>query len=171
MIHCKNCIHWEDESLQEIEEDHGAHPHIFMGCRIFGPLENADDRQNCKHYQASENFFTICNTCRLPVPKVCVSLGECVNCTDTDLFCLDSCLGEESRKYCTHFVRLHAEGVQLIDDKSQVFEVFPTLGMPGQEKAPDSNADRTEGRANGRVAKSKARNDNSESSRDKDREQ
>ena len=76
--------------------------------------------------------FTICNTCRLPVPKVCVSLGECVNCTDTDLFCVDHCIGGESRKYCTHFVRLHTEGVHLIHE-NEVFDLFPTVGMPGQK--------------------------------------
>ncbi len=170
MIHCKNCIHWEDESLEQIEEDRGSHPHIFMGCRIFGPLENADDRQNCEHYQASEDLFTICSTCRIPVPKVCVSLGECVNCTDTDLFCLDSCIGEESRKYCTHFVRLHTEGIQLIDDKNQVFDLFPKLGMPGQENVPASNAEETESPADEQAAKFKARNGNLKPSQDKNRE-
>jgi hypothetical protein len=134
MVHCKNCINWLDESLAQIEADHGAHSHIFMGCRIFGPVENNDAMQGCKHYLASENLFTICSSCHLAVPKVCVSLGECANCTDTDLFCVDSCMGGESRKYCTHFVRLHTEGVHLID-KDQVFDLFPTLGMPGRESS------------------------------------
>jgi hypothetical protein len=133
MIHCKNCIHWQDESLDQIEEDRGLHAHIFMGCRIFGNLQTIDEVQKCRHYHASENLFTLCNSCHITVPKVCISLGECVNCTDTDLFCLDSCIGEECRKYCTHFVRLHTEGVQLIDN-DEVFDLFPTLGMPGQEQ-------------------------------------
>jgi hypothetical protein len=81
----------------------------------------------------SENLFTICSTCHITVPKVCVSLGECVNCTDTDLFCVDHCIGGDSRKYCTHFVRLHTEGVHLIEN-NEVFDVVPVLGMPGQEK-------------------------------------
>jgi len=107
MIHCKNCIHWADESLEQIEADHGGHPHIFMGCRIFGFIENHQNLPECNYYVASQNLFTICSSCKIVVPKVCVSLAECVNCTDTDLFCIDSCMGGESRKYCTHFVRLH----------------------------------------------------------------
>ncbi len=118
-----------DESLQGIEADHSGHPHIFMGCRIFGFLENNRDIQNCSHYVESENLFTICSSCHITVPKVCISLGECANCTDTDLFCVESCMGGESRKYCTHFVRLHTEGAHLIDN-DQIFDLFPTLDMP-----------------------------------------
>jgi hypothetical protein len=129
MIHCKNCIHWIDESLEQIEADHGAHPHIFMGCQISGQIENQENRQDCQHYIVSENLFTLCNSCHITVPKVCVSLGECANCTDTDLFCVESCIGDENRKYCTHFVRLHTEGVQIIDN-DQVYDLFPALGMP-----------------------------------------
>lgn len=137
MINCKNCINWMDESLDRIEADKGAHPHIFMGCRIFGFVENSSSMQDCRHYVLSENLFTICSSCRITVPKVCVSLGECVNCTDTDLFCTESCQGEDSRKYCTHFVRLHTEGMQLIDS-DRVFDLYPTLGMPGKDK-PEEN--------------------------------
>jgi hypothetical protein len=136
MIHCKNCINWIDEILSQIEADQAEqdpHSHIFMGCRIFGPLEAPDSHQDCRHYVQSENLFTICSTCRLAVPKVCISLGECINCTDTDLFCVDSCIGEESRKYCTHFVRMHAEGVHLLDN-DQVFDLFPAIGMPENKK-------------------------------------
>jgi len=143
MVHCKNCINWMDESLEQIEADHGTHSHIFMGCRIFGHIENPGEMQDCKHYTLSANLFTICSSCHITVPKVCVSLGECVNCTDTDLFCIDSCIGGESRKYCTHFVRLHTEGIQLID-KDQVFDVFPVLEMPGKEKSPDAKASKSE---------------------------
>jgi hypothetical protein len=133
MIFCKNCIHWVDESLRQIEADSGDRPHIFMGCKIYGPIERNEDRQNCRHYVISENLFSICNTCGLTVPKVCVSLGECANCTDTDLFCVDSCMGNENRKYCTHFVRLATEGAHLIE-KDQVFDLFPSLGMPPAKK-------------------------------------
>jgi len=133
MIQCKNCIHWADESLEQIEADHGEHAHIFMGCRIYGFIENHRDLEECQHYVMSENLFTICNCCKIAVPKVCVSLAECVNCTDTDLFCVDSCMGGESRKYCTHFIRLRTEGAHLIDN-DQAYDLFPTLGMPGQEK-------------------------------------
>ncbi len=138
MINCKNCVHWVDESLQEIEADSNAHPHVFMSCRIFGAREKTT-LESCPEYVASENLFTICGTCNIVVPKVCVSMGECVNCTDTDLFCVESCIGEESRKYCTHFVRLHTEGMHLID-QDQVFDLFPTLGMPGQKpETPKEN--------------------------------
>jgi hypothetical protein len=138
-IRCKNCINWVDESLEQIEADHSAHSHIFMGCRIFGYIENHDAMQGCKHYTASENLFTLCSSCHIPVPKVCISLGECANCTNTDLFCVDSCIGDESRKYCTHFVRLHTEGIHLIE-KDQIFDLFPTLEMPAQERAPETRA-------------------------------
>ena len=134
MVNCKNCINWVDESLEQVESDRNAHPHIFMGCRIFGFLENHADMRDCKHYVASETLFTICNSCHITVPKVCVSLGECINCTDTDLFCIDNCIGGESRKYCTHFVRLQTEGAHLIDN-DQVFDLFPKLGVPGKQKS------------------------------------
>ena len=135
MINCKNCVNWVDESLQDIEADHKAHPHIFMGCRIFGLREKTRDLESCPRYVASEDLFAICSSCNIVVPKVCVSLGECANCTDTDLFCVESCIGGESRKYCTHFVRLHSEGVHLID-RDQVFDLFPAIGMPGQKPDP-----------------------------------
>jgi hypothetical protein len=104
-----------------------------MGCRILGSLDGKYQLESCGHYEASHNLFTICNTCKITVPKVCVSLGECVNCTDTDLFCIDSCLGDDNRKYCTHFVRLHTEGIHLIED-NQVFDLFPNKPMPGNKK-------------------------------------
>jgi hypothetical protein len=128
-----------DESLEQIEADHNEHPHIFMGCRIFGFNENNEELQSCKYYRASENLFTICSSCHITVPKVCVSLGECANCTDTDLFCVESCKGEENRKYCTHFIRLHTEGMHLID-KGHVFDLFPNLGIPGEKKSSESES-------------------------------
>ena len=132
MINCRNCVNWIDESLDQIEADAGSKSHIFMGCRIYGFREKTA-LETCPHYAESENLFTICHTCRIVVPKVCVSLGECVNCTDTDLFCVDHCVGGDQRKYCTHFVRLYTEGAHLIDN-NQTFDLFPILGMPGQEK-------------------------------------
>ncbi len=133
MINCRNCIYWVDESLAQIEADHGNHPHLFAGCRIFGYIENNTALPSCDRYVQSENLFTICVTCGLTVPKVCVSLGECVNCTDTDLFCVDHCMGGDSRKFCTHFVRLHTEGAHLINN-DQVFDLFPVLDMPSKQK-------------------------------------
>ena len=132
MVNCRNCINWLDESLEQIEANRSPEPHLFMGCRLFGYPENSENMKDCKHFVQSENLFTICSSCRITVPKVCVSLGECANCTDTDLYCVDSCKGEESRTYCTHFVRLHTEGVHLID-QDQVFDLFPALDMPGKK--------------------------------------
>jgi hypothetical protein len=124
-----------DESLEQIEADRSARPHIFMGCRIFGFIEGNEDLESCKYYQESKNLFTQCSTCHITVPKVCVSLGECANCTDTDLFCVESCKGNENRKFCAHFVRLHTEGIHLISE-GNVFDLFPSQGMPGEKKLP-----------------------------------
>ena len=131
MINCRNCINWIDESLAQIEADVSGRAHLFTGCRVYGHVENNTALKTCPHYRQSENLFTLCVTCGIAVPKVCVSLGECVNCTDTDLFCVDHCMGGDSRKYCTHFVRLNTEGAHLIDN-DQVFDLFPSIGMPGQ---------------------------------------
>jgi hypothetical protein len=133
MINCRNCINWVDESLEQIEADKSNRTHIFMGCRIYRFREGKTALESCPHYRESENLFTICNTCHITVPKVCISLGECVNCTETDLFCVDDCIGGDNRKYCTHFVRLYTEGAHLID-QDQAFDLFPTLGMPGEKK-------------------------------------
>jgi hypothetical protein len=129
-----------DESLSQIEADHEEHPHIFTGCRIYGYVENNTALESCPHFVQSENLFTICSTCGITVPKVCVSLGECVNCTDTDLFCVDQCIGGDNRKYCTHFVRLHTEGVHLIHE-DQAYDLFPVLGMPGQENLAERDSE------------------------------
>jgi len=133
-MNCRNCTNWVDENLAAIEADENKYPHTFMGCRIFGFRENTEI-EKCDSYRESDDLFTICYCCRIPVPKVCISLGECVNCTDTDLFCVDHCKGGESRKYCTHFVRLRTEGLHLIDnEKNVVFDLFPVLDMPGAQK-------------------------------------
>jgi hypothetical protein len=135
MIKCQYCINWVDESLQQVEADPGENTHIFMGCRIYGFREKTV-LGSCRHYVESENRFTICNSCHITVPKVCVTLGECVNCTDTDLFCVDRCIGGDERKYCTHFIRLYTEGAHLLD-QDQAFELFPAIGMPGEKTKPD----------------------------------
>jgi hypothetical protein len=139
MINCRNCISWVDESLKQIEADAGNSSHVFMGCRIYGIREGITTLESCPHYVQSENLFTICQTCNITVPKVCVSLGECVNCTDTDLFCVDHCLGGDSRKYCTYFVRLCTEGAHLID-QDQTFDLFPAIGMPRKKEGAASHA-------------------------------
>lgn len=145
MINCRNCIHWVDESLKEIEADTQGSPHLFMGCRVYGFLENNTALSSCDHYRVSENLFTICSECRVTVPKVCVSLGQCANCTDTDLFCLERCIGGDSRKYCPHFIRLGTEGAHLIAD-DRVYDVFPALGMPGKDKADPDPSDASAGK-------------------------
>jgi hypothetical protein len=136
MINCRNCINWADESLAQIEADASGGSHLYMGCRIYGFRERNTDLESCPHYSQSGNLFTVCQTCHIVVPKVCVSLGECVNCTDTDLFCVDNCLGGDSRKYCTHFIRLCTDGAHLID-QNEAFDLFPTLKMPGDNKEDD----------------------------------
>jgi hypothetical protein len=133
MIHCRNCINWVDESLDEIEADRGAHSHVFMGCRIYGYAKGKAELASCEHYVESANLYQICDTCKVTVPKLCISFRECINCTDTDLFCVDHCIGGDSRKYCSHFARLHSQGIQLIKE-SQVFDLFPILGMPEARK-------------------------------------
>lgn len=137
MINCRNCINWIDESLTQIEASPAGVKHVFMGCRIFGYQENNTALAECAHFRESENLFALCGSCGIAVPKVCISLGECVNCTDTDLFCVDRCIGGENRKYCTHFVRLHTEGVHLISD-DRAFDLFPSVGMPGEQKPEDT---------------------------------
>jgi hypothetical protein len=134
MIHCRNCSHWIDESLGEIEADRGERSHVFMGCRIHGMSKGATELDSCNDYAESPELYTICETCRVTVPKVCITFRECINCTNTDLFCVDHCIGGEARKYCSHFVRLHSQGLQLIDN-DRVFDLYPVLDMPQSKKS------------------------------------
>ncbi|HSW40523.1 MAG TPA: hypothetical protein VLL97_13630 [Acidobacteriota bacterium] len=122
-----------DETFEQLSDKGRDRPHIFMGCEVFGNIENIAARSGCELYVESRDLFTLCSSCGKIIPKVCVSLGECVNCIDTDLFCIDSCMGEDSRKYCTHFVRLHQEGAHLIDN-DRLLDLFPKLGMPPEKK-------------------------------------
>jgi len=137
MINCRNCINWVDESLAQIEADSNERHHVFSGCRIYGFREGNEALESCPHYVQSENLFTICHSCQVAVPKVCVSLGECLNCVNTDLYCVDHCQGGDCRKYCTHFVRLATEGAHLIDG-DRVFELYPERGIPGNGNKTDS---------------------------------
>ena len=133
MIDCRNCINWIDGNLGESEAGRPEGSGFFMGCRIYGVRDGKTALESCPHYQESDNLFTICRTCKITVPKVCISLGDCVNCLDTDLFCVDSCVGGDLRKYCTHFIRLYTEGAHLID-QNRTFDLFPNVGMPGEKK-------------------------------------
>jgi len=135
MRNCKNCIHWIDESLADIEINRDEKSHIFMGCEIHGQIEKIEKRRNCPEFVISNDFYAICDVCKTTVPKVCISMGECANCTDTDLYCVESCVGGDARKYCTHFVRLNSEGMRLIDEeRKEIFDLFPSIGMPGAKK-------------------------------------
>jgi hypothetical protein len=134
--HCKNCIKWIDESLADIETNRDGGPHIFMGCKIYGQIERIGDRRGCSEFVAVNDPYAICDVCKITVPRVCISMGECVNCTDTDLYCVESCIGGDARKYCTHFVRLSSEGMQIIDEeRRRVFDLFPSIDMPGAKNA------------------------------------
>jgi len=148
---CKNCVHWIDESLAEIAESGDGESHVFMGCKVFGEIGDIAARSGCPRFAAAPDLYTICATCKITVPRVCVSLGECANCTDTDLYCVESCIGGDARKYCTHFVRLHSEGMHLVDpEKKEVYDLFPSIGMPvastasgggaGTDGSPDASA-------------------------------
>ena len=131
MSHCKNCVNWVDESLAEIETNRDGVPHIFTGCKIHGLIERIEDRRNCPDFVVCDDLYVICDVCKITVPRVCVSMGECANCIDTDLYCVESCIGGNARKYCTHFVRLNSEGMCIIDDeRKEVFDLFPSLSMP-----------------------------------------
>ena len=135
MNHCKNCIHWVDENLADIEANRNGKPHIFMGCKIHGPVERIEDRRNCLEFAASSDPYTICSVCGITVPRICISMGECVNCTDTDLYCVESCIGGDARKYCTHFVRLNSQGMQIIDEeRKEVYDLFPSIRMPDSRR-------------------------------------
>ncbi|MFH1575254.1 MAG: hypothetical protein ABIG68_14835 [Acidobacteriota bacterium] len=136
MINCRNCVHWIDEGLEDIEADRGSGRRLLMGCRIYGYLPDNHALESCDQYVESDNLFCICSTCSLTVPKVCISLRECTNCTDTDLFCLESCIGGDRRKYCSHFVRLHHEGVTLIHE-GEAFDLFPNQDMHRKRKDGD----------------------------------
>ena len=126
MLDCRRCNHWVDENFDQLfEENRNGHSaeSVFYQCRVFGFLESTQ-REECPRYEESTELFAICSSCGIAVPKVCISLGECVNCTDTDLFCVDHCGGEGEKKYCTHYQRLLREGHALIEN-NECFEIFP----------------------------------------------
>ena len=108
-IDCRTCVHWYDD-FQEMKLETARKDRLFFGCRIFGSVENFRSMPDCPRYQPVDDPFAVCRTCGLPAPRVCILLGECVNCTDTDLFCLRRCTGGELRTFCTHWVRLSTDG-------------------------------------------------------------
>ncbi len=108
-VDCRTCVNWYDDFL-EMKLESARKDRLFFGCKLFGSIENYRARTDCPRYQPVEEPFAVCRTCGLPAPRVCILLGECVNCTDTDLFCLRQCTGGELRTFCTHWVRLSTDG-------------------------------------------------------------
>ncbi len=125
MLDCRRCRNWVDESFSQLYEESQnglASESLFYGCRIFGRLE-VFQLEECAEYSESEELFRVCSSCGIATPKVCHSLGECINCTDTDLFCVDHCHGEGEKKFCSHFQRLVRDGLTLIEDNN-CFEIY-----------------------------------------------
>lgn len=109
MVDCRTCVNWYDDFL-EMKLESARTDRLFFGCKVFGPVENYRAMIDCPQYRPVDEPFAVCRTCGLPAPRVCILLGECVNCTDTDLFCLRQCTGGELRTFCTHWVRLSTDG-------------------------------------------------------------
>lgn len=129
---CRTCVNWYDDFI-DMNPGRTERAGLFYGCRILGPIENFQCMEDCPHFQQSEESFVLCGTCGLSVPKICLLLGECVNCTDTDLFCQDSCSGGEWRKFCTHWNRLSLEGRNVVE-QDQLQVVFPAVAPPPPSK-------------------------------------
>lgn len=136
MLDCRRCRNWVDESFAELYEEsqngHGSES-VFYGCKIFGILAEFE-RQECAHYAESSELFAVCSSCGIATPKVCLSLGECVNCTNTDLYCVENCRGEEEKKFCSHFQRLALEGHTLIEN-NKCFDIYPSQEAPAKKES------------------------------------
>jgi hypothetical protein len=131
MLDCRRCKNWQDESFAQLYRERSsgeANLSVFYGCKIYGALETFQ-REECVHYQEAKELFGICAACGIAVPKICLSLGECVNCTDTDLYCVENCHGEAEKKFCTHYQRLVREGHTLIEN-NECFELYPSPEAP-----------------------------------------
>ncbi|MBI1747211.1 MAG: hypothetical protein HYR55_11560 [Acidobacteria bacterium] len=127
MKDCRFCINWVDENLDDIElaQENAATNHLFFGCKIYGNIDNWQTRaHNCLDYRESAELYAICSSCKITTPKICISMGVCVNCLNTDLFCVEQCVGEDLKKFCTHFVRLQREGIQLLSNNI-ISDLFP----------------------------------------------
>ena len=136
MLDCRRCNHWVDENLARlIEKSRNGHAaeSVFYQCKIYGYSE-AFRLAECPRYEESSELFAVCSSCGIAVPKVCISLGECVNCTDTDLFCVDTCRGEGEKRFCTHYQRLLREGHTLVEGQ-ECYEVFPETQGKAYAKA------------------------------------
>ncbi|MBN2433411.1 MAG: hypothetical protein JXQ27_18210 [Acidobacteria bacterium] len=118
-IDCRLCRNWFDHYT---EPDPGATctENSFYGCRIFGLIENFREMADCPHYQERSEPYVLCPGCGVMVPRVCMLLGECTNCVDTDLFCQEQCTGGTWRKTCSHWVRLGSEGRPVVQEDRSV---------------------------------------------------
>jgi len=123
IVDCRTCRHWFDHSL---EQSSGGQPErdLFYGCTLHGRIADFQAMRDCPDYELSPEPFVLCSGCGILVPKTCLLLGECVNCTDTDLYCLDRCSGGSWRKYCTHWLRLQTDGKPIVVD-DHIDEVRP----------------------------------------------
>jgi len=97
-----------DESWNKSRQTPILNTHIFMGCRIFGFIETTPSQGVQTLRRQPEPIYHLREMSDPGSEGVCLA-GECVNCTDTDLFCLEECI-EREPKFCTHFVRLNNEG-------------------------------------------------------------
>lgn len=139
MIDCRLCINWIDEKLSEIEpwreEEGSERHHIFFGCRIYGNIADFATRApSCPDFRPAQQQYAGCSGCAKQVPKVCISLGECINCVATDLWCVENCQGGELKEECDHWRRLARDGHTLIYG-NMVFELYPKREEVG--KRPD----------------------------------
>ena len=130
---CRFCVNWVDENLEEIasaERDDGT-PYLFFGCKIYGNVEDWTRRADtCPDYRESPDLYGLCASCAIVVPKVCLSMGTCVNCLNTDLFCVEQCIGGALNTYCTHFVRLRQEGLPIIVASNTLADLYPEPPKP-----------------------------------------
>ena len=138
MVDCRTCVNWYDDFL-EMKLESARTDRLFFGCKVFGPVENYRAMIDCPQYRPVDEPFAVCRTCGLPAPRVCILLGECVNCTDTDTFCIRQCGGGRWRAYCTHWVRLSTEGRVTVQD-GELHETFAQ-----SEPAPAAAAARRPG--------------------------
>ncbi len=137
---CRLCANWVDENLNDIPEpDEGkVSSHLFFGCKIYGNIEDWQTRaKSCPDYQEADELYALCSECKIIVPKVCISMGVCVNCLNTDLFCVESCIGGELKKFCTHYVRLKKEGAHVVSGNT-VFDIFPPSERQQETKQTES---------------------------------
>lgn len=107
------CANWIDRGFEPPEGGTGV---VGYGCLVSGPVGDFARACDCPSYAPQREPQVTCGTCRLAVPRVCVLLGECANCVDTDMFCLSQCAGGEWKRLCSHWNRLESEGKQLVVD-------------------------------------------------------